>query len=607
MDNLTVFNNRYQVLAKIGEGGLAEVYRAQDVALGRLVAVKALRCEYVLDPAFLGRFHREAQSAAGLTHPNIVAVYDFGQDQERPYIVMEYVPGRDLSALLQKGPVSIKRAVDICVQVCAGVGYAHKSGLVHGDLKPGNILVAPDRRVKVVDFGLARALGESAMDEDGALVWGTPAYFSPEQAVGGQVSQATDVYAIGVILYEMLVGRLPFSGSDSELAQRHLYDRAVPVNQVNPRVPSHLARIVDAALAKQPEERFATANEMGQALAVFRRRAEGQTGYGEPVTPVRTGGVDWVAVVLGLLVLIAILGLVPLWVAVYRGYARPLAPSAPTATVAVSPGQVRVPDIIGMEVEDGRRVLAGEGLNLEVIDQSSHPTVPAFSIVEQTVRAGMPVEMGATVGVVVSQGPQLVEVPAMVGRSLGEAQSQMHAVDLPVEIERAWSEQPPGTVIDQDPPGGSLVRSRSLVVLTVSSGTQVPVGARLGNSILLVTYELPRLIYDPGDSLPITFVWQAIASPGEGYMVFLHLTRADGSVVTQQDGLPVGGTQPTDTWSPGTQIIDARHLAIPADTPPGEYWLRVGLYNDAGRLPVTDPGQVAAVDDALVLGSIWVD
>lgn len=180
MSEPAIFNNRYQILGKIGEGGLAEVYRAQDVALGRLVAVKALRREYVVDPAFLVRFHREAQSAASLTHPNIVAVHDFGQDLGRPYIVMEYVPGNNLRDILRGGGrLPVDQAVDIALQVCAAVGYAHRAGLVHGDIKPGNILLTSDGRVKVVDFGLARALGESAMDEEGELVWGTPAYFAP--------------------------------------------------------------------------------------------------------------------------------------------------------------------------------------------------------------------------------------------------------------------------------------------------------------------------------------------------------------------------------------------------------------------------------------------
>jgi tRNA A-37 threonylcarbamoyl transferase component Bud32 len=626
MSESAIFNNRYQILGKIGEGGLAEVYRAQDVALGRLVAVKALRHEYVVDPAFLVRFHREAQSAASLTHPNIVAVHDFGQDLGRPYIVMDYVPGRDLRTILQQaGPLSVNQAVDIAVQVCAAVGYAHRAGLVHGDMKPGNILITPDGRAEVVDFGLARALGESAMDDTGELVWGTPAYFAPEQAAGDRVLPATDVYAIGVIMYEMLTGRLPFSGSDTEVARKHLYETPTPVDQINPRIPGRLARIIDTAMSKQPDERFRTADEMRQALAEFRQSGQGRTGYYTPTPRPTTstaprqvategssapasGGVDWIALTLGFLVVLAILGLVPLWAAVYRAYVhRPIPSNLPTPTATLAVGQVRVPDVIGMLEEDGQTVLEKSGLEMQVLGQAHHPTIPAFAIIEQSVRAGEPVPEKTTIGVVISQGPDLVEVPSLIGKSGDEAQAQLQIAGLISEIQEAWSEQPPGSVIEQDPPAGSLVQGRSLVRLRVSGGARVSVGAILKQIIRLDAYELPRLDYRPGDTLPVTLIWEAVEPPGQGYTVFVHLTRSDGSVISQHDGLPANGTRPTDTWTPGDQISDNHQFLIPPDTPPGEYWLRVGMYDDSGRLPVTDPGQASVADNVILLRSIVVN
>jgi tRNA A-37 threonylcarbamoyl transferase component Bud32 len=619
----TIFNNRYQILAKIGQGGLAEVYRAQDVALGRLVAVKALRPEYVVDPAFLVRFHREAQSAANLAHPNIVAVYDFGQDQGRPYIVMEYVPGQDLRTLLdQNRMLSVHQAVEVGAQVCAGVGYAHRSGLVHGDLKPGNVLVRPDGQAKVADFGLARALGESAMDEEGELVWGTPAYFAPEQAAGGTLVPATDVYAIGVILYEALTGQLPFSGDDADVARKHLYEMPVPVNKANTRVPTQLAHIVDKALQKKPEDRFATADGMAEALDSFRQRAERHTGAlglpgrSAPATmaadvegeaAAARPAVDWVGLMLGVIAVIAILGLVPLYATVYRAHMRTEIPGRPTATATVAPGQVRVPDVVGAGLDDGRQALQAVGLKLEVVGQANHPTIPAFAIVEQTVRAGTPVVEGTTIGVVISQGPYLVEVPSVIDKSLGQAQKELQGQDLIPQTHHTWSEESPGTVTDQDPPAGSLVQSRSLITLTVSSGTQVPVGARLGDSILLLTYHLPRLDYHPGQLLHLTLAWQATAPLRQGYVVFVHLARADGSVVAQHDGLPSAGEVPTDRWSPGVQVVDAHDLPIPSDTAAGEYWLRVGMYGGSGRLTISDAGQAVAADDALVLSPIRVE
>jgi tRNA A-37 threonylcarbamoyl transferase component Bud32 len=628
MSEPAIFNNRYQILAKLGEGGLAEVYQAQDVALGRLVAVKALRREYVVDPAFLVRFHREAQNAASLTHPNIVAVYDFGQDLGRPYIVMEYVPGRDLRTVIQGGgALSVDQAVEIGLQVCAAVGYAHRAGLVHGDIKPGNILITPDGRVKVVDFGLARLLGESAMDEEGELVWGTPAYFAPEQAAGDRVVPATDVYAIGVILYEMLTGRIPFTGPDSEVARKHLYEIPIPVDQVNPRIPHRLARIIDMAMNKQPGERFRTADHMRQALADFRQSGEGRTGYHAPVVPsvsqptrgpavaagtgssaTQAAGVDWIGLTLGFLAVIAILGLVPLWATVYRTYVqRPIPANIPTPTATLAVGQVRAPDVIGMEEEDARRVIESANLQLEVIGQAYHPTIPTFAIIEQTVRAGEPVAEGTTIGVVISQGPELLEVPSLIGKPLDEAQTQLQSAGLIAQSQEAWSEQLPGTVIDQDPPAGSLVQSRSVVLLTVSSGRQVPVGATLEDKITLIAYELPRLDYRPGDTLLLSLIWQAIRPPGQGYTVFVHLARADGSLVSQHDGIPANGTRPTETWVPGDRVTDDHKFNIPPDIPPGEYWLRVGMYDEVGRLSITDPGQATTVDDVIVLRSILVN
>jgi len=295
---------------------------------------------------------------------------------------------------------------------------------------------------------------------------------------------------------------------------------------------------------------------------------------------------------------------------VYRAYfvraETPILPP-PTPTLTAAPGQARVPDVVGMSVEDGRRVMESAGLRMEVIGQANHPSVPAFFIIEQRTRVGMPVAEGTTVGVVISQGPQLIEVPTLIGRSLGEAEAELQARALVPDTRQKWSEQPRGVVIEQDPPAGSPVKAGSVVQLVISSGTQAPVGARLGDNILLVAYELPRLTYRPGEALRISLTWQAMASPAAGYSVFVHLTRLDGSVVAQHDGLPAEGQYPTDRWSPGKQILDTHQLTIPVGTSQGEYWLRIGMYDQGGRLPIKDAGQGIAVDDALVLGTIRVE
>ena len=224
-----VLNDRYRLIEQIGAGGMAVLYKAQDLELGRMVAVKVLRPSLVGDPEFLMRFKREARAAANLSHPNIVTVHDVGQDGPNThYIVMEYVPGQNLKQLLRAhGAFEVEAALAIVIEVCKGVGYAHRAGLVHCDIKPQNILVTPDNSIKVADFGIARALSAAAPDEVEDVVWGSPHYFSPEQAAGEPPTPASDVYSIGVVLFELLTGQLPFTGNDyRELALAHLRQEA---------------------------------------------------------------------------------------------------------------------------------------------------------------------------------------------------------------------------------------------------------------------------------------------------------------------------------------------------------------------------------------------
>ena len=323
-----VFNNRYQLNSNLGEGGLAEVYKAQDLALGRTVAVKLLREQYIHDPTFLVRFHREAQSAASLNSGSIVSVYDFGQDHNRPYIVMEYVSGQDLRTILDRGLLTTAQIVDYSLQISNAVGLAHRRGIVHGDLKPGNIMISPENRAKVTDFGLARALGESAMD-DGELVWGTPAYFAPEQAAGDRVVHATDVYAIGIMMYEMLAGTVPFvSDDDQEVARKQLYEHPAPLAVHTHRVPEALAEIVAKSLAKDPNQRYLNGDELGQALSVFKLTLSQATntnfsqrsGQRDSTQGQLEPTMDWLALLLALIAVLSVLGLVPLWGQIFRVY-----------------------------------------------------------------------------------------------------------------------------------------------------------------------------------------------------------------------------------------------------------------------------------------------
>lgn len=275
-----VLNDRYKLIEQIGTGGMAMIYKAQDMELGRIVAVKVLRPSLVGDAEFLARFRREAQAAANLSHPNIVTVHDVGHDGKTHFIVMEYVDGQDLKKLIRaQGAFEVETALAICVEVCKGVGYAHRAGLVHCDIKPQNILITPDHSVKVADFGIARALSgtqPSGGKED--VVWGSPHYFSPEQARGEPPTPASDVYSIGIVLFELLTGRMPFMGVDyRELALAHINEPPPSLQSIDPRLPVELDRIVSKVLSKEPSNRYRTADQLGRILDKYRQQGKQAT------------------------------------------------------------------------------------------------------------------------------------------------------------------------------------------------------------------------------------------------------------------------------------------------------------------------------------------
>ena len=273
MTEKIILNNRYQLDETLGSGGMAVVYRARDMTLERTVAIKVLRKDYSSNTEFRERFHQEAKAAANLAHPNIVTIHDFGLDAEnRLFIVMEYVPGTDLKDLMRRrGRYTIDETISLMVQACAGVGYAHRAGLAHCDIKPQNMLITPDHRLKVVDFGIARALESIHPDEKSEVVWGSPQYFSPEQAAGMAPSPASDVYSLGVVMYEMLTGQLPFTASSStELTRMHRQDMPASPRTLNPNIPPALEQIMLKVLAKEPSSRYRTADQLGRILISFR-------------------------------------------------------------------------------------------------------------------------------------------------------------------------------------------------------------------------------------------------------------------------------------------------------------------------------------------------
>jgi serine/threonine-protein kinase len=385
-----VLNGRYQLLERVGSGGMAVVYKAQDRSLGRIVALKMLQESMTSDEGFLRRFQREAHAAANLTHPNIVTVHDIGQDGNRYYIIMEFVEGFTLKQIIRQYAENgrftpLNRALDLAIQICNGIGYAHRANLVHCDVKPQNILVTRDEQVKVADFGIARAISQATQQQQLSQVWGTPQYFSPEQAAGEAPTPASDVYAIGVVMFEMLSSRLPFQAtSHTALALKHIQEPPPPVTRYNPAVPKQLEQIINKLLAKEPSGRYRTAGQLGRILSTYRDSGQDETGtvhspdsayasgavypaasayQGQPQAsssaprfvpvaeqrtqiyqrpfdddespthstpsqrpihiPANASGAaatDWTAVALGIIALIALLGLIPLWYMVYSAW-----------------------------------------------------------------------------------------------------------------------------------------------------------------------------------------------------------------------------------------------------------------------------------------------
>lgn len=354
MNEGTLLNNRYQLLERIGTGGMADVFRARDLMLERTVAIKILHETYSNDNAFQDRFKQEARAAANLSHPNIVTVHDFGFDHGQLFIVMEHIPGRDLKTILrQRGRYSVEEAIPLIVQACAGIGYAHRAGLVHCDIKPHNMIVTPDGRLKVTDFGIARALSTIMPDERADVVWGSPQYFSPEQAVGEGPSPSSDVYSLGIVLYEVLTGALPFTApSSEELARMHLEEPPIPPSEYIPDIPPALEEIVLKVLSKEPAARYRTADQLGRVLLRFGTQRdvtpvpalnltpEATNAYQQPEPPPHTDrqpaftlpeitipdvevslpDIDWISVGLGLLALIAVGGLIPFWIIIINLY-----------------------------------------------------------------------------------------------------------------------------------------------------------------------------------------------------------------------------------------------------------------------------------------------
>jgi eukaryotic-like serine/threonine-protein kinase len=470
----TVVDGRYRIIRRLGAGGMAEVWCATDTQLDRKVALKVLQPRFAQDQEFVERFRREASSAAGLQHPNVVNVFDRGEYDGTYYIAMEYVEGASLRDLINRG-MSVDAAVGVTRQILAAARFAHSNGVIHRDLKPGNVLVDRNGRATVTDFGIAKA-GVSEITQTGSVM-GTAQYLSPEQAQGLEVTGASDLYSVGVILYEALTGRVPFEADSAvAVALKQVSEVPRPPSELNPNVSRALDAVVLKALAKDPANRFASADEFEAALdaaeanpaaapfetAVFgmpslappqKAEAEAAPPAEKPpgMPPEEDGRGRWRWVVLGVLALALV---------------------ALAVWALTRPGHAAVPSVIGKDVDAATATLEQAGFEVET-DEFTNPEPPG-TVVEQDPPAGEEAEDGSTVTLSVSTGPGTARVPDVAGLSARAATKKLDKAGFRVESQKRFSEEvKAGRAIGSRPEAGTKLEREQTVTLLISKGANL--------------------------------------------------------------------------------------------------------------------------------------
>jgi eukaryotic-like serine/threonine-protein kinase len=585
----TFFDGRYSVIRRLGSGGMANVYLAEDKELGRRVAIKMLDDKHANDDQFVERFRREAKNAASLSHPNIVSIYDRGEAEGTYYIAMEYIEGRTLKDLIvARGPLPVERAVSYTRQILGAVRFAHRKGIVHRDIKPHNVLVDTDGRLKVTDFGIARA-GTSQMTEAGSII-GTAQYLSPEQARGAPVDQRSDLYSVGIVLYEMLTGSVPFTGDTPvEIAMKHISAVPQPPSTARPDTPDDLDLVALRALAKDPRERFQTAEEMDSELgrvaaglavtdltadaatavlagsgvsdaaptAVVRRATpppyapRGGYYYDEPPTPPRRSLWPWLLAA-GLVIAALVAG-----VYAYERIQDELNANKPVA----------VPFVEGQEEALAVNNILDRDLEPKVV-REFNDTAEEGKVFDQDPESGERIERENIVTIHVSQGKRKVDVPNVTGLGVAEAVARVKDAGLEANPVEVFSDKPEGTVIAQDPAAGKRVVEDTRVRINVSQGAR-PIA-------------VPNVVGQSFDAAKA-------ALEGEGFVVKRTDQNSNIQPNTVIDTKPPSGTE-LQSGATVTVIVSKgpKDVAVPNVE---------GLDEETARQELEDAGFTASVSD----------
>ncbi|XEC97626.1 Stk1 family PASTA domain-containing Ser/Thr kinase [Paenibacillus tarimensis] len=574
---------RYEIIARIGGGGMALVYKAHDILLGRNVAVKVLRQQFVNDEEFIRRFRREAQSAASLSHPNVVSIYDVGQEDDTHYIVMEYMDGSNLNEIiLERAPLQTEEAVRIAVQICDALEHAHHNQIIHRDIKPHNILIGKNGRVKVTDFGIARAVTSSTITQTGSVV-GSVHYFSPEHAKGVSADEKSDLYSLGIVLYQMLTGRLPFLGeSPISVALKHLQEHFEEPRIVNPHIPQSVENIILRSMRKDPGERYMSAAEMlsdlESCLQPERLHEEKiDFGHDDPeatrvMTAIRgasqpkadafisSGRTDtmpgkepeddrwdsrgleeeprkrkWIKPLVTVILTLLFLALL------FWGFK--------VLIKGLDPGEVDVPNVVGYLEKDAREALEAKGLIVDDPVVYEHNDENLKDVVFQQTKQGMTVKVGSPVKLYVSLGPKLETMGNYTGHNFEDVKNSL--IELGVDKDRitkeeVHDEEEAGKILTQTPVSNEEFDPKTVEIhFTVSKG--------------LETIDMPNLV-GKSEKEAVKMILESGLQLGPGNGIYRERSYKPVGEVTEQ--FPVEAGEPV---TKGTEVSITVSDGLPED------------------------------------------